>query len=79
MPHHHSHEIDTPRDPRSDAPVIVMDLSRNDDAIHRDLRARWPQDPFMWWELDPSEQTGWVYSRSNRILARIVQAVRVRP
>jgi len=60
------------RDPRSDAPELALDLSRPDAAIHRDLRARWPRDPGMWWELEPDSKSGWVYSASNRILAKLV-------
>ena len=63
-----------PRDPRSDAPTLALDLSRADNVIHRDLRARWPRDPGMWWELETDEQSGWVYSASNKILARLVHA-----
>ena len=60
------------RDPRSAAAEVSLDLSRTDAAIHRQLRARWPLDPHMWWELDHDGKSGWVYSAQNKILARLI-------
>lgn len=63
---------EAPRDPRSEAPHLGMDLSRDTATIHGDLRARWPHASGMWWELDPDETSGWVYAGDNRILAKLV-------
>lgn len=52
-----------------------MDLSRPTDDIHRDLRARYPREPGMWWELDEGDRTGWVYGGDSRVLARLEHAV----
>jgi hypothetical protein len=56
-----------------------MDLSRPTEDIHGDLRARWPRDPYLWWELEPDEQTGWVYSHGNRVLAKLVHVAGLKP
>jgi hypothetical protein len=61
------------RNPRSDAPVIGMDLRRPDEEIHRDLRVRWPSVIDLWWELEEDERSGWVWSH-NRVLAKLVQS-----
>jgi hypothetical protein len=66
---------DIPRDSRSEAPEIAMDLTRDDASIHRDLRSRWPRMAGMWWELEPGEESGWVYSGSNKILAKLTHVV----
>lgn len=62
---------DGARDPRWAAPEIGMDLSRIDIAIDEEIRRRWP-DPGVWWELEPGDQAGWVYSDDNHILAKLV-------
>lgn len=64
------------RDPRSDAPVVGMDLSRSDEEIQRDLANRFTkQYPFFWWELETDEKSGWVYKKSSHILCKIVHVV----
>jgi len=60
------------RDPREDAPVVGMDLSRSTEDIHRDLRKRYPQYPFLWWELETDEKSGWVYQARTKIVCKIV-------
>lgn len=64
--HHHS---SAPRDPRCDAPVVGMDLSRHIAAIERDLQARFGK---FWWELETDLKSGWVYDSASYILARLV-------
>ena len=65
----------TDRNPRSEAPIVTMDLSRPTDDIHADLRARWPRQTGLWWELDEGEAAGWVYGGDDRVLARLQHAV----
>jgi hypothetical protein len=60
------------RDARDDAPIIALDFLRSDALIHRDLRKRFPRVIGLWWELDESNKTGWAYSGSNRILAKLI-------
>ena len=64
-----SHTL-TVRNARENMPVVVMDLTRQDEAIQRDLRARYPRVIDLWWELEDDEQSGCVYSHS-RVLARL--------
>jgi hypothetical protein len=71
--------VTTDRDPRARAPDLAVDLTRPDDAIHRDLRDRWPREVNLWWELDPDERSGWVYGDRMRILARLVHHQDVHP
>ena len=60
-----------PRDPRGDAPVVGMDLLRPTTAIERDLRLQFPTRSF-WWELETDEKSGWVYTSSSHVLAKLV-------
>lgn len=62
-----------PRDPRWDAPVVGLDLRRSIEAIHADLRARYPRVVGLWWELEPDEKSGWVYTGSSHIVCKLVQ------
>jgi len=64
-----------PRDPREDAPVIGMDLSRPTKKIERDLIARFHPRSF-WWELETDEKSGWVYTPSSHILAKLVHVAK---
>ncbi|HTP97953.1 MAG TPA: hypothetical protein VMN56_01425 [Casimicrobiaceae bacterium] len=59
------------RDPRDEAPVIGMDLHRSTEAIHADLRERFPRVAGLWWELEEDERGGWVYNGSNYVLAKM--------
>jgi hypothetical protein len=63
------------RNGRAAATVLAIDLSRTTEAIHRDLRARWPRVIDLWWELDEGdagdEKSGFVFD-GNKILARLV-------
>ena len=62
----------SPRDPRGDAPVIGMNLFRSTEEINYDLKQKYPDHPYLWWELETDEKTGWVYSSSSHILAKLV-------
>jgi len=62
------------RNGRNTAPDLVMDLSKSDQEIHRELRAKWPLVIDLWWELEMDERSGWVYNR-NRCLVRLVHVV----
>jgi len=61
------------RDGLAQAPELAIDLQRPTDAIHRDLRTKWPTVIDLWWELDEDDRTGFVYS-GNKILAKLVQS-----
>ena len=69
-----AHHSNAPRDPRGDAPVIGLDLSRSTRAIDRELRALYPHVAGFWWELDEGDRSGWVYRPDSRLVARLVHA-----
>ena len=76
MNQNQAHDPNTPRDPRYQAPVVGMDLSRSTEAIDHDLMQRYPQVRGLWWELEPDEKTGWVYDSRSYIVTRLVHVVR---
>jgi hypothetical protein len=70
------HTDDSPvRDSRDGAPIVTMDLSRSINAIHADLRKRWPDVTGLWWELDEGNKTGWAYRGDDKILAKLLHYV----
>ncbi len=72
------HQSNAPRDPRCDAPVVTMDLSRRNAAIERDLQARFGDAGKFWWELETDLKSGWVYDSASYILAKLVHVAKAR-
>jgi len=70
-----AHNPHTPRDPRAQAPVVGMDLSRTTEVIDHDLMQRYPQVRGLWWELEEDEKSGWVYDSRSYVIAQLVHVV----
>ena len=62
---------DRDRNPRSEAEHMSIDMTKPDIEIQRALRARWPRVINLWWELEPDEKSGWVYSGAQ-VLAKLI-------
>lgn len=58
------------RNPKSTAPTITLDLSREHHEVDRDLVGRFPKAVNLWWELEPDQVSGFVYA-GNKVLAKL--------